>query len=160
MRARQWPLIFCLFSVGLCAPQRKGFTAGSNAAVPYDGTGSNAIVGSLSLNIRGGSEAELRAGTRITLLPAISATKALQQRIIQRGDLGRSNPRLTACFRVVFADAKGRFAFHHLPAGNYFLFAVPRWRLPDEGATISASRVAYAYARLQTGETASVVLSP
>ncbi len=126
--------------------------------VGLNGHGNAAIVGAVSMKIRG-MEARLRGGTQIFLVPVTSYTTALQERIIQRGDLGEVDPRLARYRRIAFANEDGQFSFHHLRAGDYYLFALLRWQLPDEGATLLAGAMAHARASVRPGETAHVTLT-
>ncbi|MDQ6808286.1 MAG: hypothetical protein M3Z64_02500, partial [Verrucomicrobiota bacterium] len=87
--------------------------------VGLNGHGNAAIVGAVSMKIRG-MEARLRGGTQIFLVPVTSYTTALQERIIQRGDLGEVDPRLARYRRIAFANEDGQFSFHHLRAGDYY----------------------------------------
>jgi len=129
-RARQTLLLLplflsaCAFAVFARSPRQIPFDESAFAAYARPGSGS--VVGQLIATDEGNSYPG--EGVPITLVPVTAYTREMVERELGEGvTLTPSDSRFKKYVRITTADHQGNFAFHQIPAGEYFVAGEASW---------------------------------
>ena len=123
-------LCSCAFSGFATSPRRVHFDESEFAA--YRGSGSGTVTGQLDIKANGsehvGNFGSSIAGIHVTLIPVTPYTEEMVEREIGDGEyLGASDWRFKKYVRLTQTDPNGYFAFHEVPAGEYFVSGLGEW---------------------------------
>jgi len=137
LRAR-WPVVLlglltsCAFPGTETVPRRVAFD--DSAFAGYGKAGSGTVSGKLVVTSgdgvvhAGSANQNMMGDTAVTLLPVTAYTREMVEREIGNGDrLPSSDPRFQKYVRLAKTDANGNFAFHQVPAGDYFVSGMGEW---------------------------------
>jgi hypothetical protein len=117
-------LTSCAFSGFVRVPRRVPFD--ESAFAGYGGPGSGSVVGQLIVTWQGHTYPG--EGNSITLIPVTAYTREMVERELGDGVyLTPSDPRFKKYVRITNADHQGNFAFHQIPAGEYFVAGEVSW---------------------------------
>ena len=97
-----------------------------SAFAAYGGSGSGSVAGQLIVTWKG--QTYPGEGVPITLIPVTAYTREMVDRELGDGEyLAPSDPRFKKYVRITKADHQGNFAFHQIPAGEYFVAGEASW---------------------------------
>ncbi len=142
------PSLISIFAValflGACA-QRRTVPFEEAAFVPYAGSGSGTVVGTAFLRIS--KDNTITAGESksvVKLMPANAYTDEIVTKHYQTNlKIEPADPRFRKYVRRATPDDAGRFAFHHVPPGVYYVSCDLVWSTPstytDSNGAILAS---------------------
>lgn len=101
---------------------------------PYEGRGTAELSGQAVATTRGG--VIYGAEDSVYVFPATHYTEEWWKRTLIEGTyLAEPDPRSLAFMRTTVADEQGRFRFRSLPAGDYYVVCIIRWKEELAGST-------------------------
>jgi len=169
MRAKAvW--VSCLVLCACAAPVPLAARFDPREVAWFDGTGTNSIEGSAILRSDSGGVKNC-AALPVVLFPASSYARERMRALYgseeegfnpilggHPADFADDDPRYAATARKVRCDAHGRFAFHALPDGDYYLVALVTWK---EGRYLRLEQGGYLmqHVQVQAGESKEVLLA-
>jgi hypothetical protein len=134
----RWPVVFlalltsCAFPGSETVPRRVAFDESAFSA--YGKPGAGIVTGRLIVTSgdgvvhAGSANQNMMGDTPVTLLPVTAYTREMVDREIGNGErLPLSDPRFKKYVRATKTDANGNFAFHQIPAGQYFVSGMAEW---------------------------------
>jgi hypothetical protein len=130
------PLVLasCVYTAFYRAPRQVAFNEAEFTT--YAGPRTASVTGQLICSYEG--EDHPGQGAPVTLLPVTTYTKEMIDRELGDGlTLAPSDPRLKKYVRITKTDDQGHFAFHDVPAGQYFVAGEATWDRPGGGDYLS-----------------------
>jgi hypothetical protein len=153
--------IAALILLAGCATSPIQRTAVYNPAeyAPYAHPGNGRIIGQAFMETVGG-DVKYAAGNPVILHPVTSyTTEWFEKTIVQGLKLTQGDPRGNQYVMQTTANAEGRFAFEHLPAGQYYLTCPIIWGVPGPSGIESTGGIAYAKVTVPPNGTVAAIVT-
>ena len=123
--------VFTLFYLGACAHQRSAPFIESEYA-QYEGDGSSQICGKALIKSKAG--VIIPGGLpEVRLTPNTTySTEWFTEGVVHEQRLSDADQRAKKYNRTTKADSDGKFCFHNIPAGSYYLTSAITWEAGEE----------------------------
>lgn len=111
-----------------CAPLPHTVPFNEAAFAPYSHSGSASVSGTAFTILRDKSQITANQNAVLRIMPANEYTDEITAKRYDRDrKLEPADPRFLRYVRKIHPDENGNFAFHNLPAGNYYVSCHLKW---------------------------------